>query len=176
MRTAASTSGTKEVGDMFCFRVLRTVLAFVILACFAAGARGQTTWYVDDDASPGGDGTTWATAYDSLSTALTAAQSGDQIWVAAGTYVGNFTLALEVKLYGGFVGTETELSQRNWTVVRTAATTMLKPARATRIAAGNRARELAGRTDPESLSRRIRACGRLVDSRAALRRRVWWVS
>ncbi len=100
---------------MLSFKVLRMVLAFVILTCFAAGARGQTTWYVDDDASPGGDGTTWSTAYHSLSTALTAAQPGDQIWVAAGTYVGSFTLALEVKLYGGFAGTETELTQRDWT-------------------------------------------------------------
>ncbi|UCC31578.1 MAG: right-handed parallel beta-helix repeat-containing protein, partial [Phycisphaerales bacterium] len=78
------------------------------------GARGQTTWYVDDDASSGGDGTSWATAYDSLSTALTAAQSGDQVWVAAGTYVGNFTLALGVEVYGGFAGNETELTQRDW--------------------------------------------------------------
>ncbi len=73
----------------------------------------QTTWYVDDDAATGGDGTTWSTAYDSLSTALTTVQSGDQIWVAAGTYVGNFTLALGVEVYGGFNGTETELAQRD---------------------------------------------------------------
>ena len=47
-------------------------------------AQAQTTIYVDADAPPGGDGTTWATAYDSLSDALAAAQPGDRIWVAAG--------------------------------------------------------------------------------------------
>jgi len=71
--------------------------------------------YVDHDATgPVHDGSSWSTAYDSLSTALAAAQSGDQIWVAAGTYVGNFTLALGVELYGGFAGTETDLAQRDW--------------------------------------------------------------
>ncbi len=99
---------------MLSSKVLRMVLAFVSLTCFAARARAQTTLHVDDDASPGGDGTTWATAYNSLSTALTVAQSGDQIWVAAGTYVGNFMLAFEVEIYGGFAGNETELSQRDW--------------------------------------------------------------
>lgn len=46
---------------------------------------------------------------------MPAAQAGDQIWVAAGRYVGNFTLALEVEVYGGFTGTETALAQRDWT-------------------------------------------------------------
>ncbi len=75
--------------------------------------------YVDSGALPSGDGLSWSTAYDSLSTALAAAQPGDQIWVATGTYVGNFTLALGVQVYGGFAGTETELSQRDWPVNRT---------------------------------------------------------
>ncbi len=42
--------------------------------------------YVDDDASPGGDGLTWPTAYNYLQDALDDAGSGDEIWVAAGTY------------------------------------------------------------------------------------------
>ena len=71
--------------------------------------------YVNASAAPGGDGLSWATAYDTFDQALMDATSGDQIWVAAGTYVGNFTLALGVEHYGGFAGTETELSQRDWT-------------------------------------------------------------
>jgi hypothetical protein len=85
----------------------------------AASAHAQTIIYVNSDAPFGGDGTSWATAYDSLSDALAASQSGDQIWVAAGTYVGNFTLTLGVELYGGFFGTETELTQRDWTAYPT---------------------------------------------------------
>ncbi len=92
----------------------RALILTATLTLVAAAAHAQTVIYVDDDASPSGDGATWATAYDSLSTALATAQPGDQIWTAAGTYVGNFTLTLGVELYGGFDGTETELTQRDW--------------------------------------------------------------
>ena len=48
-------------------------------------AQAQDTWFVDDDA--GGNGcTTWVDACPDLQTALGLADSGDQIWVAAGTY------------------------------------------------------------------------------------------
>ncbi|MDO8629762.1 MAG: right-handed parallel beta-helix repeat-containing protein, partial [Phycisphaerales bacterium] len=67
------------------------------------------------DAHEANNGTSWTDAYTDLHSALAAAQSGDQIWVAAGRYVGNFTLALGVELYGGFAGTESELTQRDWT-------------------------------------------------------------
>ena len=83
-----------------------------VYACLgSANPADAVVRYVDSRAAPGGNGLSWATAYDSLSTALTATQSGDQIWVAAGRYVGNFTLKLGVELYGGFAGTETELTQ-----------------------------------------------------------------
>ncbi len=89
-----------------------TVLLLILIAAPIAAA--QTIHYVDDDAALGGDGLSWATAYDTLPPALSAGQPGDQIWVAAGTYVGNFTLALGVEMYGGFDGTETLLEQRDW--------------------------------------------------------------
>jgi len=82
--------------------------------CFFTSAGAQTIHYVDDDAIGANTGTSWADAFTTLQPALAAAQPGDQIWVAAGTYVGNFTLAVEVGLYGGFAGTETELTQRDW--------------------------------------------------------------
>ena len=70
------------------------------------------------------NGSTWADAYqgiDGLKTALTAAVAGDQIWVAKGTYKPTTTLTRSiyfdlknnVELYGGFVGSEAGLDQRD---------------------------------------------------------------
>ncbi len=42
--------------------------------------------YVDSQAAAGGDGTTWATAYQHLQDALAVALANDQVWVAEGTY------------------------------------------------------------------------------------------
>lgn len=78
--------------------------------------------YVNSHAAPGGDGASWAHAFNHLQDALTKAASTsgpDQIWIAAGTYTpqgGNastFVLPDNVALYGGFKGTETTLSNRN---------------------------------------------------------------
>lgn len=81
--------------------------------------------YVNDDAPAGGDGLTWATAFQNPGDAFGAvsAYGGaiDEIWVAAGTYYTpqvpilgyTFDLPDGVKIYGGFAGTETQLSQRN---------------------------------------------------------------
>ena len=72
---------------------------------------------------PGGtgtqDGSSWANAKD-LQPALTAAASGSQLWLKAGTYkpttgadrAATFALKTGVAVYGGFAGTETLLSQR----------------------------------------------------------------
>ncbi len=95
------------------------LLPTLLVAAVTATATAQTTHFVDGNAPPGGDGLSWPTAYDTLPPALTTAQPGDQVWVAAGTYMGNFTLALEVEMYGGFAGTETELNQRDWIINET---------------------------------------------------------
>lgn len=76
---------------------------------------------VNASASGANDGTCWAGAYTSLQTALGAAVSGDEIWVAAATYKPtatttrtiSFALKDGVGVYGGFVGTETMRSQRD---------------------------------------------------------------
>ena len=75
--------------------------------------------YAKSSASGTGDCSTWANAC-SLQTALAQAVSGDQIWVAAGVhYPGtlredSFVMKSGVAVYGGFTGTETLLSQRDW--------------------------------------------------------------
>ncbi|MBE7499782.1 MAG: hypothetical protein HS113_05635 [Verrucomicrobiales bacterium] len=62
------------------------------------------------------DGLSWETAFTNLPSALTVARAGDEVWVAAGRYVGSFTLADGVALYGGFAATETAREQRNFAV------------------------------------------------------------
>ena len=49
------------------------LFATLALALSASAAHAQTVIHVDDDASPGGDGLTWATAYIYLQDALAAA-------------------------------------------------------------------------------------------------------
>jgi hypothetical protein len=77
--------------------------------------------YVDVDAAGSNDGTSWLNAYSDLNDALLNASEEDSIWIAEGTYKPNlldryasFELPLGVSLFGGFDGTETSLSQRDW--------------------------------------------------------------
>ncbi|MCC5842312.1 MAG: right-handed parallel beta-helix repeat-containing protein, partial [Opitutales bacterium] len=81
-----------------------------------------TVIYVNHAAAGANNGTSWADAFISLRDALAAAQAGQEIWVAAGTYspfvsnraTDSFLLVSEISVYGGFVGTETERSERDW--------------------------------------------------------------
>jgi predicted outer membrane repeat protein len=80
------------------------------------------------DAAGANNGASWGDAFNHLQDALAAAASGDQIWVAEGVYypdlgVGqvnndrsaSFVLVDGVAVYGGFDGTESDLSARDWT-------------------------------------------------------------
>ncbi|MGB1038043.1 MAG: right-handed parallel beta-helix repeat-containing protein, partial [Bacteroidia bacterium] len=71
------------------------------------------------------DGTSWATAFSSLQTAMNFATEGDTIWVKQGLHAPelipgyteskdrSFYLDKNIKIFGGFVGNETEFSQRS---------------------------------------------------------------
>lgn len=80
------------------------------------------TIYVKHNATGSANGTSWTNAHTNLSTALSNSSSGDEIWVAAGTYKPttgtsrtiSFEMEDGVALYGGFSGNETSRSQRNW--------------------------------------------------------------
>jgi len=83
-----------------------------ILAGFSETA-GARIIYVRPGGSDTNTGLAWDQAKQKVTAGLTAAVSGDQVWVAAGTYSVRITLKAGVALYGGFAGTETQLSQRN---------------------------------------------------------------
>ena len=78
-------------------------------------------------AAPIQNGSSWATAYGNLQTALASAPTGSEIWVAQGTYKPtntsiktiSFNIPSGVMVYGGFVGTEVSQNQRNFTTNET---------------------------------------------------------
>ncbi|MCE9616247.1 MAG: right-handed parallel beta-helix repeat-containing protein [Lentisphaerae bacterium] len=72
--------------------------------------------YVDDTATGGNTGADWPNAYTNLASALAAASSGMDIWVAAGIYTNSASFAMKanVDLYGGFGGWEGAATSRDW--------------------------------------------------------------
>jgi len=77
----------------------------------------QAAVYVDVDATGNNDGSTWEHAYTNLVTALAAAT--EEMWVAEGTYTpgtesSDFFQITTNAIYGGFAGTESSRSERNW--------------------------------------------------------------
>jgi Secretion system C-terminal sorting domain len=75
-----------------------------------------TIRYVKPAASGTGNGSNWANASNDIAAMNAASASGDQIWIAAGTYTPAATLSMKngVAIYGGFVGNEISLNQRNF--------------------------------------------------------------
>lgn len=71
-------------------------------------------WYVAQLGKYGNDGRSWATAKGAMYDALAVAEGGDEVWVAKGTYPSIVNVPLGVALYGGFTGSETKRSQRDW--------------------------------------------------------------
>ncbi|MCF8244171.1 MAG: T9SS type A sorting domain-containing protein [Saprospiraceae bacterium] len=75
--------------------------------------------FVNQNANGNNDGTSWADAFTDLQDALAAVEEGGEIWVAEGTYLpgGNpnatFLIDKNIQLYGGFAGTECNLSERD---------------------------------------------------------------
>jgi hypothetical protein len=100
-------------------------LALVAFTTFGASSAHAGTLYVNANASTGAnDGSSWSDAFQGsggLQSALAIAASGDQIWVAQGTYLPtsngdrsvSFQLKTDVAIYGGFAGGETSLAQRD---------------------------------------------------------------
>ncbi|MBD2757142.1 beta strand repeat-containing protein [Spirosoma validum] len=97
--------------QLFPIRLLLGVLFGLIMF----GAQAQPIRYVKPTASGLGDGSSWANASADLQAMINASTSGNQVWVAAGTYTPNttglsdprnaaFSLKNNVSVLGGFTG------------------------------------------------------------------------
>lgn len=112
------------------------ISGFLLIPVLLFSARANSDIiYVNATAGLCGNGQEWGTAYKYLQDALLNAVSGDEIWVAQGTYYvdedcvnplgvcddpldltereATFQLKDDVDLYGGFLGTEIARSQRD---------------------------------------------------------------
>ncbi len=88
--------------------------AIAVAGLIGAGPLWAGTIYVSKAGNDAYNGLSWGTAKLTVQAGLNAAASGNQVWVAAGTYAQCITLKTGLALYGGFAGTETDLSQRDW--------------------------------------------------------------
>ena len=94
----------------------------VLLAGVFSLAAANTVHRVTEAGAGSMDGSSWDNAHAGVQAALAAAEPGDEIWVAEGTYKpsvptgrdATFQLKDGVALYGGFAGNETSLSQSDW--------------------------------------------------------------
>ncbi len=77
--------------------------------------------YVKADATGADDGSSWENAFTDLQDALSLVEEDGEIWVAEGVYrpagpdgsrEASFVLEKDLKLYGGFAGTESSLEER----------------------------------------------------------------
>jgi len=100
------------------------ILFYAVLALLLPSAAESAVFYVKADATGANTGSSWTDAFEDLQDALAAANTGDQIRAASGTYTPtagvnrsiSFALKDGVAVYGGFAGGETSLEQRDWTV------------------------------------------------------------
>ncbi len=110
----------------FPFKTL--LIYFIFIFCTIGKITAQNIIYVNKNVTTSGNGSSWNTAYKELNQALTVASNGKEIWVAKGIYApiyctncntnaekdATFSIPDGVKLYGGFVGNETSITQRNF--------------------------------------------------------------
>jgi len=98
---------------------------------FSINRINPTIRYVTQNGSGTKDGSSWQNASDDLQLMINESVSYDMVWVAQGTYkpiraidnlghinlknrTNSFVLKTDVNVYGGFMGTETTLTERNY--------------------------------------------------------------
>lgn len=93
-----------------------TKLGITIVCGFYGTIAAGTVVYVNLDATGAENGSSWADAFTTIQAGVDAASSGDEVWVARGTYTATanpgVTMKADVALYGGFAGTETTREAR----------------------------------------------------------------
>jgi len=102
--------------------LMKNILIFILnILSISYALNAQSRYYVNASATGVNNGQSWSDAFQDLQSALQTAQSGDEVWVAEGTYRPTTTtdrsISFEpksgVKLYGGFAGIEADLGQRD---------------------------------------------------------------
>ena len=104
-------------------RTSRLLAATVLAASLTSGGFAATIYVNADLATGSNDGSSWENAYrgpQALKTAMDAAVAGDAVWVVKGTYKASpatrtvsHVLKNNVKVYGGFLGGEATLGERD---------------------------------------------------------------
>ena len=98
---------------------LSLFVLLVFLSCFQVQAN---RYYVTQGGSGNQTGVSWVDASDNLINIMSGIQMNDEIWVAAGNYFPSLTntrtdflniSAANVKIFGGFSGSESMVEQRD---------------------------------------------------------------
>jgi len=100
---------------------MKIILLLFVSSGISIATTAQSRLFVNPSANGQNNGQSWQDAFTNLHLALSAAQTGDELWAAEGEYRPDtatnrdrsFVLKSGVKLYGGFNGTETSLAQRD---------------------------------------------------------------
>ncbi|HWK04550.1 MAG TPA: T9SS type A sorting domain-containing protein [Puia sp.] len=108
--------------SLFIRSVTHRVLFALLLLSSGHLSRAQTIRYVRQGAT--GAGTSWTDASGNPQAMITASATGNQVWVAAGTYQPasgqSFSMKEGVKIYGGFPSTgNPAMTDRQWTIQTT---------------------------------------------------------
>lgn len=97
---------------------MKNTIVLILAVLLSLIGNAQNVYFVKENGS--GTGKSWQEASGSLNKILELAESGDEIWVGAGTFYPTnssdrskaFEIPDGIKLYGGFAGFETAPSQR----------------------------------------------------------------
>ncbi len=107
----------------FSKKIIQSISLICVMIFFVAQLQAQI--FIKQDASGSNDGSSWENAYTNLQLAIDNATANDQLWLAVGVYKPSanilpdsnwFIIDKALDIYGGFIGTEVALEERNWTM------------------------------------------------------------